>query len=105
METIRTLFGKNIGRRIEEVIKVDQADAATVRQELEEYIATDAIQDHFISLYKAVTDARTEPHEGIGVWVSGFFGSGKSSFAKIAGYTLILHPFCGHPSHYRTDYK
>jgi len=35
-----------------------------------------------------VAEAKTEPHEGIGVWVSGFFGSGKSSFAKILGYTI-----------------
>ncbi len=88
MQTIGELFSKDIRRHIEEVIKVDQADAATVRNELEEYVATDSIQDHFVTVYKAVAEAKTEPHEGIGVWVSGFFGSGKSSFAKILGYTI-----------------
>lgn len=88
MDTIRELFSKDIQRHIEEVIKVDQADTATVRTELEEYVATDSIQDHFVTVYKAVAEAKTEPHEGIGVWVSGFFGSGKSSFAKILGYTI-----------------
>jgi len=88
MDKISDLFSKDIDRHIEEVIKVDQTDVATVRSELEEYIATDAIQEHFVAVYRAVAEAKTEPHEGIGAWVSGFFGSGKSSFAKIIGYTI-----------------
>jgi hypothetical protein len=88
METIRDLFSKRIDRRIEEVIKVDQADEETVLDELQEYVMTASIGDHFNTVYKAIADAQSEPHEGIGIWVSGFFGSGKSSFAKIVGYTV-----------------
>jgi hypothetical protein len=88
MKTIRELFARDIGRRIEEVIKVEQADEATVREELKEYVATEAIKEHFKTVFRAVAEAAADPHEGVGVWVSGFFGSGKSSFAKILGYTI-----------------
>jgi hypothetical protein len=95
METIRELFSKPIDRRIEEVIKVDQADEKTVLDELQEYVITESIGDHFTTVYKAIADAPSEPHEGIGIWVSGFFGSGKSSFAKIIGYTVGGRTVCG----------
>ncbi len=98
MNTIRELFAKRIDRQIEEVIKVDQADEATVHDELNEYILTESIGDHFITVYKAIADAPSEPTEGIGVWVSGFFGSGKSSFAKILGYTVSNREVLGEPS-------
>jgi len=92
---IKELFAKPIDRHIEEVIKVDQADEATVYQELEEYILTESIGDHFLTVYQAIADAKREPHEGIGIWVSGFFGSGKSSFAKILGYTVANRTILG----------
>lgn len=95
METIRTLFAKPIERKIEEVIKVDQADEQTVLTELEEYIVTDSIRDHFRIVYDEVIQVSRNPREGIAVWVSGFFGSGKSSFAKILGYTVAARSVCG----------
>lgn len=88
MQIIKDLFRKDIYRKIEEVIKVDQHDEGTVKNEIQEYVATPDIKDHFCQVYNAVAEYPSEPHEGIGIWVSGFFGSGKSSFAKILGYTL-----------------
>lgn len=88
MQIIRTLFAKPINRKIEEVIKVDQANEESVLNELEEYIATDSIKEHFRTVFDEIIQVAKNPREGIGIWVSGFFGSGKSSFAKILGYTL-----------------
>lgn len=98
MNIIRDLFAKPIDRRIEEVIKVDQADETTVLDELQEYVLTESIGDHFNTVYKGIADAAAEPHEGIGVWISGFFGSGKSSFAKIVGYTVGARRVCDQPA-------
>jgi hypothetical protein len=95
MHTIRELFSKRIDRRIEEVIKVDQADEETVLDELQEEVLTDSIGEHCTTVDKAIADAPSEPHEGIGIWVLGFFGSGKSSFAKILGYTVAGRLVCG----------
>ncbi len=82
---IRTLFASDIGRRIEEVIKVDQTAEEVLRAEFDEYVVTDAIRRHFTNILETYRETPNRPHEGIAVWVSGFFGSGKSSFAKILG--------------------
>ena len=88
MKKIAELFEKPIDRTIEEVIKVDQTNESAVRIELDEYIATDSIRDQFVEVYGEIAEGASRPREGIGMWVSGFFGSGKSSFAKILGYTV-----------------
>lgn len=93
MKKIAELFEKPIGRTIEEVIKVGNPD--TVRNEIDEYIATDSIRDQFALVYREFAEGPSAPREGIGIWVSGFFGSGKSLFAKILGYTLANHPLDG----------
>src|SRR5262245_34033763 len=88
MKTIGDLLTRDLGRKIEEIIQVDQADEQSVHAEITEYIATDSIRDQYHHLLKAVAEAPADPHESVGVWVSGFFGSGKSSFAKYLGYAL-----------------
>jgi len=92
---IREIFQEPIDRPIEEVIKVDQVNEAVVYEELREYIPTAAIQRHFRDVLEAINASRSEPTEGIGVWVSGFFGSGKSSFAKVLGYILAQRTVMG----------
>ena len=95
MQTIRDLLARDLSQKIEEIIKVDQADEPTVYQELTEYVVTGRIRDQFRALLRAIADGPGDPQEGIGVWVSGFFGSGKSSFAKILGYILANRQVLG----------
>lgn len=97
MKTVGDLLHRDLNRKIEEIIQVDQADEQSVYDEITEYIATDSIRSQYYDLFKAIADAPSEPQEGIGVWVSGFFGSGKSSFAKYLGYALQNRSFRGEP--------
>jgi len=92
MKTIRDLFpADRLDRPIEEVINLDEQTEQSqdaVRREIEEYVTTEQIQkdyDHFLREY---SDGLSNPDARIGVWIAGFFGSGKSSFAKNLGYIL-----------------
>src|SRR4051795_2999333 len=96
MTTIGEVLNRDLSRKIEEIIQVDQADEQSVHSEITEYVATDSIRDQYHQLLKAVAEAPSDPHEGVGVWVSGFFGSGKSSFAKNLGYALQDRRVLGH---------
>src|SRR5262249_34996433 len=82
---ISEIFRKHIDRRIEEVIKVDLADEETVALELEEYVATDHIRGSLEQLLDHYQETIQKPNEATNLWISGFFGSGKSSFAKVLG--------------------
>jgi hypothetical protein len=88
MNTIGDLLTRDLTRKIEEIIQVDQADEQSVYAEITEYVATDSIREQYHQLLIAIAEAPHDPHESVGVWVSGFFGSGKSSFAKNLGYAL-----------------
>jgi len=85
---IRDLFASDIHRRIEEVIKVDQADEEILHGEIEEYVVTDAIRRHYADILRLYWETPNKPHEGTAIWISGFFGSGKSSFAKMLGVAI-----------------
>jgi hypothetical protein len=85
------LFRRPIGRTIEEVIKVDLDDEEIVASEIDEYVATDHIRDRMEDVLDVFQDTINTPSERTNIWVSGFFGSGKSSFAKMLGY-LIENP-------------
>jgi len=88
MKTIGDLLSRDLSRKIEEIIQVDQTDEQSVYSEITEYIVTDSIRDQYAALLKAVAEAPTEPHESVGVWVDPVFGSGKSSFVKNSGYAM-----------------
>ncbi len=85
---LKSMFYKPIDRDIKGVIKVGQSDDENVKQELEEYVVTGELNKHidrFFEAYKTGILGHTDKN---GVWVSGFFGSGKSHFLKILSYLL-----------------
>ncbi|MDN6580360.1 MAG: BREX system P-loop protein BrxC [Tetragenococcus koreensis] len=85
---IRDIFAKPIDRNIEGVIKVGQAKEENVQQELEEYVVTKELQKHFKMIFEAYAESINQPTDKMGIWIQGFFGSGKSHFLKIISYLL-----------------
>lgn len=82
------MFSDDINRKINGVIKVDQATDDVIEQELNEYVITKELKKHFITFFNYYSDAIDEPTVDTGVWISGFFGSGKSHFLKMLSYLL-----------------
>ena len=90
---IEALFEKSIARNINGVIKADQTDNESIWQELDEYVITRELDIHLRKFFESYLNAIDHPNDPaiagkVGVWVSGFFGSGKSHFIKILSYLL-----------------
>ena len=79
---LRSIFSKPVDRPIEGVIKAD--DEASLRIEIEEYVLTNEVTkrlESFLDAYNTYEGAN-------GVWISGFFGSGKSHLLKMLALLL-----------------
>ena len=74
---LRSIFAKPVDRPIDGVIKAD--DEASLRVELDEYVITDEIGKRL----ETFLDAYNNYDTANGVWISGFFGSGKSHLLKM----------------------
>lgn len=85
---IQKMFAKQIDRPITGVIKVGQIAENDKKQELSEYVITRELTKHFREFFHNYTRSITMPTDEMGVWISGFFGSGKSHFLKILSYLL-----------------
>ena len=90
MSTIRNLFEttRSLDRRIEKVISFDNAANDQLKREITEYVVTDSIETSFERLLNCFDQGMGGGSQEIGIWVSGFYGSGKSSFTKYLGFAL-----------------
>jgi hypothetical protein len=61
---------------------------AIVRQEIDEYILTESIERNMLKVLEGYRQSVNQPSEAIAIWVAGFFGAGKSSFAKYVGLAI-----------------
>lgn len=85
---IKDMFQKDITRDIRGVIKVAQTDEDNIYQELDEYVVTRELNKHLSKFYDNYQKGIHSATDKMGVWISGFFGSGKSHFLKILAYLL-----------------
>lgn len=91
--TIQQLFKRPITRHINGVVKAEQIDHDSIWQELDEFVITREINDRlrqFIDAYVSVMDSPENSNKtsSMGVWISGFFGSGKSHLLKVLAHLL-----------------
>lgn len=82
MSTIRTILDKDVDRDIDGVIKAD--DDRQLKVEVDEYVITRELQPKISKLLEEYID----PGSSNGVWISGFFGSGKSHLLKMLSLLL-----------------
>lgn len=80
--SMREIFEKPVDRAIDGVIKAD--DEASLRTELDEYVITGEIGQRLEQFLEAYNNYQTAN----GVWISGFFGSGKSHLLKMLALLL-----------------
>jgi len=79
---LNEIFAKDVQRPIEGVIKAD--DVAHLGTEVEEYVLTNEAAKGLELLLEAYTNYTNAN----GVWISGFFGSGKSHLLKMLAHLL-----------------
>lgn len=87
MTTVRDTIQRDLADEIQSVIKV--AEASRLSMDLREYVLTDLLARQFGDVFSALVAGARPATNGTGktgIWVSGFFGSGKSHFAKLIGH-------------------
>jgi hypothetical protein len=82
---INAMFQKDIARPIQGVVKIGQDSAEMIATELDEYVVTKELHRYFDKFFAGYNKGTKKRTDKIGVWFSGFFGSGK--------YHLLKNPF------------
>jgi len=84
MDKIKDILQLDLTEDIKDVIDLEDRSEEELQFEIENYIVTSKIAKYlgdFISFYQSNI-------KETGVWLSGFYGSGKSYFGKMLGYLL-----------------
>ena len=86
---LRDLYSRDIDASLNPVVSTGNLDEATVATEIREYVFTKDVVD---GAYRALDAIRAGSVQHNGIWVSGYFGSGKSHFLKFLSYCLGKRP-------------
>lgn len=84
MIKISEILTLDLQEDIKNVIDLEDRTELEIQQEIESYIVTEGIGRHLYNF----TNQFTSNVKETGVWLSGFYGSGKSYFGKMLGYII-----------------
>lgn len=82
---LKDLYSRDIERKVNPAVSASDFDVETVHTEIEEYVFTDEIIQ---GLYNILSAVQKKEKNHCGVWINGYFGSGKSHFLKYLDYCL-----------------
>jgi len=94
---IKEILTIDLSEDIKNVIDLEDVSEKEIQAEIESYIVTDGLARE----YAKFVDIFTSNIRETGVWISGFYGSGKSYFGKLLGYMLSNRPIGGTPARER----
>ena len=97
MTKINEILTLDLSEDIKNVIDLEDRSEQEIQQELESYIVTEGIGRHLYNF----TNQFTSNIKETGVWISGFYGSGKSYFGKMLGYIIANPTINGTPARER----
>ena len=85
---IKDIFENKIDRHIDPVVEIGGETDDSRKEELEEFVVTQQAAKHLKDFFKYYVTTSSTGRGDVGVWISGFFGSGKSHFMKMLAYIL-----------------
>lgn len=91
---IKEILTIDLSEDIKNVIDLEDLSEAEIQNEIESYIVTDGLAKEYADFVSIYTSSILET----GVWISGFYGSGKSYFGKLLGYMLSNRTITGTPA-------
>lgn len=81
----KELYEKGLDRKVNPAVSASDLSEDTVLTEIVEYVFT---QEIIVNLYNILTNIKLNQGSHVGIWINGYYGSGKSHFLKYASYCL-----------------
>ena len=83
---LKDLYSKPINRAVNPAVSATKFDPETERIEIQEYVFTDEIINGLFRILDAIKNNKSFAH--VGIWIDGYYGSGKSHFLKYLDYCI-----------------
>lgn len=83
---LKDLYSKPINRAVNPAVSATKFDPETERIEIQEYVFTDEIINGLFRILDAIKN--NNPYDHVGIWIDGYYGSGKSHFLKYLDYCI-----------------